>query len=217
MGCPGDGVCRPQRFGGGLCFDGCTMDSDCRSAYHCVPDATYPSRHYCAPHCTSTSDCTVTGNVCNPGAGTCGPPFSPGDYGMNCGTRTATTMCDGGTCLTEGTTGFPFSYCAYLGCTPGPDATDGCPGNGVCAQSRTGATVCLQHCATTADCRTGYGCLPVDRADSTSPLACQPACTSDMQCQTRGGVPDHCNQGTGLCGAAFTATNEGRMCASATE
>lgn len=214
-GCPGDAVCRPQRFGGGLCFDGCTVDTDCRTAYRCLADATYPTRHYCAPGCTSSAQCTFAGNVCNPTTGACAPPLTTSDIGGNCGSRMATVACDGGSCFSENTTGFPYSYCSYLGCTPG--GTECGTGN-VCATAlRTGTHFCLDGCTTTTDCRAGYACLPSDRADSASPLACQPACTADSQCQMRMTGMNHCNTGTGLCTQPFTAANEGRPCAGPTD
>src|SRR5690606_3734964 len=34
-GCPDDAQCLPQRFGSGICFDGCDADGDCRDGYEC--------------------------------------------------------------------------------------------------------------------------------------------------------------------------------------
>lgn len=210
-GCEGDGVCL-DGGGEGVCFDGCSIDSDCRTGYRCEGDTDFPDRRYCTAGCTTNSDCTVVGNVCNTLAGTCAPPFTPSDLGTMCSMMAG--GCTGGTCLRESTSGYPRSYCTYEGCTPGvADDADGCPGTGVCITNRTHtATYCLDACATSADCRAEYTCAPSDPANAESPTACVPACEMDADCQNaarRGWV---CNQGTGLCQAPFDATALGAAC-----
>lgn len=200
-GCDGDGVCI-DGGGEGICFDGCAEDTDCRDGYRCVADDAYPTRKYCSAGCRTSEDCTVTGFVCNAIAGTCAPPFDASELGSMC--SMAFDACAGGECLREGTTGFPRSYCTYIGCTPGDDATDGCPGTGVCVSNRTGsATFCLEACETSADCRAEYACAPSDPSNAESARACVPACEADTDCQyamRRGFV---CNNGTGLCQTPF--------------
>ncbi len=209
-GCPDGSVCEPGGFGGnGLCIQSCTMDSDCRANYACKANSAYPDRTYCAPACTDDSQC-ASGTVCNPALGTCDVPFNPSDLGQTCNRRS----CNGGTCLDEQSTGFPASYCSYLGCDPtAPDASDGCPGTGVCF-ALGGTDLCLAACTTDSDCRDGYGCRHRDPADTTSPMACMAQCTMNAQCTTTG---DICNPGVGACTQPFVASNLGQACASASD
>ncbi len=203
-GCPGDAQCLP---GGrsARCYDGCATDDDCREGYACKDSATYPGRLTCQPACTTDAVCTG-GRVCNRALGLCDDAFNPSELGAEC----SSTMgaCGGGACLTEFDSGFPGSYCAYVGCDPG-DGT-GCPTGGVCVEGASGLGVCLEACTDTPDCpRDGYDCLPTDRADAASPKACLPACTTDASCANMG---FECNEGTGLCRAAFNPSDLGDMC-----
>lgn len=203
MGCGMGEQCIPLNsiFGPpqGYCLQGCTMTSDCRAGYTCIASPTYPDRHYCAPGCTGNAQCTVAGDVCNTGLGTCAPPFT-GTIGGMCSFRDPTT-CEGGTCLSEFSSGFPGSMCSYSGCS----ATNPCPSGSTCAHRLSGSNVCLPSCTMPTDCRAGYACAPSDPADPTSATACMPHCASDMDCAnaSRGSV---CNVGTGLCGRAFMGT-----------
>lgn len=209
-GCMGDAQCIASQggFGGppiGLCVDGCTTSADCRVGYSCEASGTYPDRHYCAPACTTTAQCTGT-NVCNVGLGLCAPPFNNSQLGGTC-QRFDPTTCSGGTCFSERSSGFPDSYCTYQGCS----ATQPCPTGGVCSTSYGATGICLDACTSDANCRAGYACRPSDPANASSPLGCVPACTSTAQCTRTGNV---CNVGTGLCTAAFTAANLGMPCTS---
>lgn len=204
------GSCINGGFGGGLCTTSCTTDGDCRDGYACRPVAGAPSRMYCAPACASDAECTVVGNVCNVGAGTCDVPFDAGNLGGTC--RRSGMGCEGGSCLSEFTTGFPSSYCAYVGCTLG--GTD-CPGDGVCTAGAAGANFCLDGCTTGADCRAGYACRPSNAAEPTSATACVPACVDDSVCNTARGFS--CNAGIGRCTVAFEAARQGEPCADASE
>lgn len=205
------GSCIASGFGGGgLCAPRCTTDGDCRDGYACEPVPGAPDRMYCAPACAGNSECTDAGNVCNVGLGTCDVPFVPSTLGATCNRRTG--GCEGGTCLTEGTSGFPGAYCAYAGCTLG--GTD-CPGDGACVEGTT-TNLCLDGCATDGDCRTGYACRPSDFTEPTSATVCVPACTATSQCANAArGLT--CNVGTGRCTEPFEAARQGEPCASADE
>lgn len=207
-GCSGDAQCIAQQgfFGPpqGYCIDGCTTDTDCRTGYTCTASTVNPDRHYCAPGCTSDAQCGG-GRVCNVGLGTCAVPFT-GTVGSTCSRRDPTT-CNGGTCLSERSSGFPATYCTYSGC----GASEACPGTSICWE-RTGATnLCVAACTADTDCHTGYRCLHSDAADPSSPTACLPGCTSNTDCTSMGDV---CNVGTGLCAQPFTTTQTGMPCTS---
>ncbi len=189
-GCDAGDACLPTTFGGGVCVAGCDVDADCRGGYACIESSETPGRKYCAPGCEGDAACTIAGNVCNPGAGTCAPPFVAGRLGGTCGFREA---CVGGTCFAEYDSGYPSGYCAYLGCEIGTSGT--CPDDGVCAPRGT-RNVCLAPCTEASDCRAGYACRAVDPEDETSPRACFPACTSEADCPSR---VTSCDTETGYC------------------
>ncbi len=196
-GCPGDAHCLPAPRGGTLCVDGCETDGDCRDGYTCqAPDESRPDRKICYPACSSDDQCTVEGYVCYRGEGTCSPPFDPSEYGSVCARRHG--GCVGGTCLFESESGLPGSYCAYLGCDPTQaDASDGCPGDGVCWQPEADATpTCMAPCDEDGDCREGYACRDVDATRPERGKACLPACSSDAQCTADGFT---CDAASGRC------------------
>ena len=187
-------------------------DDDCRDGYSCEPHTEFPDRRTCRPACTDNSQCSG-GRVCNPAVGSCDVPFDPDEYGQSCSTTRG--ACAGGTCLTEFESGFPGSYCIYQGCFPTmDDASDGCPGNGVCVEDED-ATFCLQGCSNEDDCRSGYECRPVDEENPDRGQGCFPACEQDRDCANdgSGGSPDFiCNQGTGLCTYSFVEARLGAAC-----
>lgn len=212
-GCVGDAQCvtSTSMFGStDYCIDGCATTADCHAGYVCRVSTSHADRMGCFPGCTADSQCT-DGRVCNPGLGTCDAPFDPDTIGTTCSGRDPST-CVGGTCLTEGTYGYPRAYCAYVGCSD----TDPCPGTGVCTPTESGAGLCLDACASDSDCRVEYACRPSDPTNPSSPTACVPACTADTDCgnMSRGFV---CNPGTGLCERPFVASSLGEPCASDAE
>ncbi len=190
----------------GLCAKGCETDDDCRTGYACEPASSHPDRMVCQPACQSDSMCSVSGNVCNAGLGTCDEPFVSGQLGDSC--NFSSGGCTGGTCLREFDYGFPGALCSYLGCTVGPDAEDGCPDDGVCAE-RGGSTLCFASCGTDDDCRDGYACRAVDAADATRGMGCFPACESADDCANDEFA---CNVGTGLCTEPYSDALLGEPC-----
>jgi hypothetical protein len=205
-GCPSGATCLPTRRGGGLCVQSCEDDASCRDGYSCQASEMYPDRQYCGPGCMSDDVCT-DGRACYAAEGTCSEPFDTRELGQSCSSDPG--ACSGGTCLREYESGYPGSYCIFLGCdSDAPDASDGCPGDGVClAKGET--TFCLDGCTGDADCREGYSCSPSDPTDATSTSACVPSCTADAQCANRGFV---CNPGTGLCTMALAPETIGGAC-----
>lgn len=203
-GCGEGATCLDAGGGDGICVASCEGADDCREGYDCVSGA-------CRPGCDDDDQCS-DGRLCNPAVGSCAQPFDPSLLGNTCsGSRRA---CLGGTCFSEFASGFPGSYCVYRGCDPeATDATDGCPGDGVCGVVG-GEPVCLDACAGDT-CREGFECLAVDPSDETRGTACLPACTSDDACANDGtdGAPDFsCNPGTGLCTDPFLTDRLGFMC-----
>jgi hypothetical protein len=167
-GCPAESVCIPGRRGG-LCVADCATDGDCRTGYRCAANPSGTDTRYCAPLLDAR------------------------DVGQPCSSRDG-VACAGGSCLREVDTGYPGSYCALNGCTPG--ATDtGCPGDTLCVADGT-TNRCLDACAAEADCRDGYACTPVDATSTGGPSYCKPACTMNVQCVNDGAT---CNTMTGLC------------------
>lgn len=214
-GCPGDSRCIPGGRGGELCIDGCEEDSDCRDGFQCDSTDEYPDRLVCLPGCTSDDQCSG-GRVCNPAVGTCEPPFEADELGEACSGGVG--GCDGGTCFTEFESGYPGSYCVYLGCdSDASDDEDGCPGDGVCALSGDDETgICLDGCEDDRDCRApDYSCRDIDPEDASRGRGCFPSCTTDDACANDGtmGRPDFsCNPGTGLCTDTFDADRLGEPC-----
>ena len=187
VGCTTDSQCLPTGFGG-ICWDGCSSDGDCRPEYLCAAPDGFADRSICQPRFVPAN----LGQVCSAGRGSCA----------------------GGYCLSETQTGFPDSYCVALDCDPAA-STPTCPGDGVCVETTDGGGLCLDGCTTGTDCRTAYECRPSDSEDPTSPLACLPACTMDGQCSGGGGggTPMYvCNPGTGYCDQPFVLTRLGEPC-----
>ena len=94
--------------------------------------------------------------------------MNSGDVGASCASG---MTCDGGACITA----WPQGYC-----TAQCSASLPCPGGSTCYQLNTnqGAVlVCLDDCASNAECRAGYACVVTQGRG-----ACGPSCTSDSQC-----------------------------------
>ncbi|HEV8323804.1 MAG TPA: hypothetical protein VG389_19450 [Myxococcota bacterium] len=134
-----------------LCLQTCGTTADCRAGYACWPDSA-GGPGTCFPLCDTDADCPDTG-LCNAYVGFCGyPPRGAGGVGAAC---TVGDDCESLRCLTDAD-GFPGGYCYSL-C----DAAAGlCPGDGACTPVSDGLGVCMDGCASGADCRSGYVCDP---------------------------------------------------------
>jgi hypothetical protein len=212
-GCPGDAQCLPSARGGGICLDGCEQDGDCREGYACEASSEFPERQVCTAACESDDQCTGD-RVCNPALGTCDVPFEPDQLGDACSQQRG--ACTGGTCLSEFRSGFPGSYCTFVGCDPeASDDNDGCPGDGVCLDPGGDSNpICIDGCDSGAACRQGYECRQVDPDDASRGMGCFPACTEDSQCANNEREGFVCNQGTGFCTAPFVDNRFGTSCRS---
>jgi len=104
---------------------------------------------------------------------------------------TTTSNCIGGSldaiCIDEATNEWPGGYCSAA-CQGNIECGDGnyCLGLGT-----NGETYCTQGCNRTADCRAGYGCVPLNGGGG----ACIPACTTNTDCV----APATCNLTSGIC------------------
>lgn len=146
--CSNAGTCYARCTGAGISGAGA-----CRAGYVCLdPDSnTGNNNNYCAPACSSASECAGagTGYGCNAWSKRCGlTDRGLGRYGAAC---TLGSDCEGGICAT----GFyyPGGYCV------GPCRADtrNCASNGTCQFDPAWGDnygVCLQSCVTTANCRT---------------------------------------------------------------
>ena len=204
-GCTGDDRCTIFGGFGAFCVDGCARDADCRAGYSCQESN---NGDICQPGCESDDVCT-DGRACNPALGTCAAPFDPSRYDIACSAGRG--GCAGGTCFSEGASGFPDSACVYTGCdAAAPDAEDGCPGDGVCVDDG-GLGFCVRGCADVSACRAGYACRTPD-GDEASGTGCLPACDGDGVCVNDGFA---CNAGTGLCAPPFQDAAFGEPCGGA--
>ena len=70
--CPGDSVCVLDGATS-RCLDSCTLPTDCRAGYGCLPvDGTAPAGPlYCKPACTLDAQCVNMGSTCNLTTGLC--------------------------------------------------------------------------------------------------------------------------------------------------
>lgn len=184
-----DGLCitNPEWVDGYCTVLDCTNDTDCTSTAggHCSEVGA--GANVCTAGCTSDADCRTPGYACydvdGNGRNECWPAATgTGAVGSAC---QFTWQCSGrelGVCLNE-SSGFRSGYCAVFGCTPG--GTD-CPTGSHCI-SVGSANICVDDCATNADCRAdGYRCFDADGAGANE---CWPAAT-----------------GTGAVGAPCTGT-----------
>ena len=143
-------------------------------------------------HCGSCTIACNTGGSCM--AGTCqGGLFGACTSDADCASGTATTCVD----ATYGDTrGLPLGMCTSA-CTS--DAQ--CGSSGRCALLGT-ERFCMPSCAHGADCREGYGCVPI----SVGASACMPVCDGDAEC----GGGAFCSPWTGFCQSApASATDPG--------
>ena len=184
----------------GICLEACdpASSSACpRTGYSCqaVGENLAGPRNVCTVDC-GEGGCTMPGWICDPsagfgslefGAGRCQPPFEASQLGQACG---LTSGCTGGTCLAEILSGAPGGTCIEE-CTGGMTSPDGCPAGAVCLARPGEIGFCARRCTPGGDeCRDGWACERVAIVN-----VCQPACTSNDQCDN-----DCCrSDGSGLC------------------
>ena len=161
-----------------------------------------PLTHACT--CTATS-CTTPGLVCDPTTpGKCECTATSCSAGFVCEpvSKTCKTLVGdpcavdrdcgaGGRCVVPAVAPFEWArgYCTYL-CSPAPDS---CPtgsrcvndgGNGIANTN----LICYRSCATSAECRTGYACVIVNKPSTGAIKACAPASSN----ATGAGIGDPC-------------------------
>lgn len=107
-------------------------------------------------------------------------------------------VCAGGICYEELDKGFSGGYCTR------DCSNDDCPDGSVCVQLLEGF-ICLKSCATTGDCRVGYGCFDLLGQGETY---CWPHCESLDDCLYGG----NCNSWTGLCSDPVSGFENGEAC-----
>ncbi len=183
--CPAQSTCYDDACNAQGCF--CLKDcrpgyGDCRQGYTCEPLTGGKGR--CRPSCASNADCqspacpTCTCRTCD---GLC---LRAGNSAAQVGDAcTRQEDCPVGTFCLLGAYGFPGGYCTascYTRCTI-------CPAGSQCLNwGLTGDPLCLRTCASPCECRADYAC-----ASFGSVKACQPGCTSELQCP----VGDVCRSG----------------------
>jgi hypothetical protein len=145
--------------------------------------------------CDDPTACKGTSPDCSPGSGAVGTPcFWPTDCAANQGDPI---------CLTD-QLGFAGGYCSEF-CDL---ATNDCPGDAVCADlglSQNG--VCLDGCATTADCQPGYVCLDEGLSSKVCDRAPEVACNDNHDNDTDGLVD--CEDGSACSASASCAPGAG--------
>jgi hypothetical protein len=163
----GDGVCIDvgEATPFTVCLDACDPNaavSECRAGYYCQPGGPAGGVCFPAPECGDSviefpEECDPPdGAACD--ASCIGTGTDP--IGADCASA---ADCAGNACIDE-MGAWPMGYCAHGGCDLGADPEAACAaygGDGICLDvSEDGDPfgVCLDQCASNADCRTGYFC-----------------------------------------------------------
>ncbi|MFO0683712.1 MAG: hypothetical protein U0234_16760 [Sandaracinus sp.] len=226
----GDGFCLRGMVGSttwpteGFCtnrIDACTLDGDCGAGNHCatVEDPLGPFR-VCLPGCAASDCACPAGQVCRgtlaraplrDGVTACGPGTSSARDGAACASL--------GECAADSDCfadafELPNGQCRRMGCTLGDDATCAPAGDGHCVSASTldplatSGTVCVDACASDADCRIADGYRCVDGGAGVGRYCRHPqagdACAVDADC----GSPStwDCALGPTFPGGACTPT-----------
>ena len=155
--CPGDFQCKDAKS----CLTQCSATTDCAPNFYCNA-----STHHCIAQKTSGS-CTAnevcisgvcglngTGNCC---AAQCAPGADPACDPTSCDATTAACIYpNGSSCGTPASCSVNVLTSASCDSVGACNSTTGaCPNNLVC---NTAGTACLNICATTIDCDTGFYC-----------------------------------------------------------
>lgn len=152
--CPGNFVCATWPVVmSQICYPPCLsgMSSDCRTGYTCLGGMGQDP--FCFADCGNNTECVDTG-TCNVESGLCQGPQGLIPVGGPCVNM---TDCESGLCFDEPSLGPPGGYCTSLCQLSDPV----CPGDGVCVDFfgyTMDAGFCMDGCASTPDCRTGYTC-----------------------------------------------------------
>jgi hypothetical protein len=165
----GDGAICVQFGMQALCLSACEPgENQCREGYGC----SLMAGGGCLPGCEDASDCGE-GQECdlNGGFGGAGQCYDPeASIGDECTSDGECT--EGGLCRVPAE-GWPGGSCTIFGCD---FENNNCPSGSECVVTGRFPS-CVDDCATSADCRTGYSCYPtLGFADR---LTCQPTFDAD--------------------------------------
>lgn len=182
--CTGDATCMPVGFGSSWqCLANCSTSSDCRPGYACQDLGFGQTVCYIGPppevdcdnltdddldglvDCEDPSDCQTFFD-CQSGFGVVGDPcFSPSDCSAN--------MTDP-LCLSESYTGYLGGYCSEF-CDL---VNDDCSGDAICVDMGYSAVngICMDTCASDADCRMGYVCADMGFAQTICTMGPESIC-----------------------------------------
>jgi len=162
--CGGGGAECDRRLPGGYCLvPGCTVGgSDCPAGSFCI---SLGQEGACVEgRCSVDADCSRAGEgyVCDTDDSCWSYAFAevnPSGAAMGDGC-TDDAGCKSDTCLPElsngSPTGYPGGYCTSMG---RPDVQGSCPAGSACKQVEAfDATLCLDTCQDSGECRTGYSC-----------------------------------------------------------
>jgi hypothetical protein len=186
--CPDGSNCVTFTTGDALCVDACAASGECRTGYVCAT-----SVGACLPDCRLGWPCG-SALACNAQTGTCDPPpVTPAPIGAPC---TWNVECVSGLCTPEQGVSGP-TYWTGGSCTQDCSAT-ACPAGSNCVTFSTGDAFCVEACAATAECRSGYVCDP-------DVLACLPDCRLGWSC----GTYFICDGQTGMCVTPPGSTTDG--------
>jgi hypothetical protein len=137
----------------------------------------------CLPDCRLGWSCGDT-LTCNSQTGACEPvPVTPGLIGAPC---TWNVECVSGLCTPEVGASGP-TYWTGGACTQDCSAA-ACPAGSTCVTFEGGGAFCVDACATSGECRTGYVC-------DTDVTGCLPDCRLGWSC----GTYFVCDGQTGMC------------------
>ena len=176
--CPAGSLCTAIGFMNAACLIECdpSLEKPCRQGYGCGEGA--PAGPVCAPGCDVDADCP-DGSLCNGDDGLLAEGRCYDPAAQVADPCTEPEQCDADAwCVRERDRGWPGGACTFFGCNETDDT--GCPGDAHCIFHFYRDPICADGCASDADCRAGYSCLP--DAMFTDRLWCQPRCTDDGQC-----------------------------------
>lgn len=236
----GDGFCLRGAVGRtrwpaeGFCvnrIDACALDADCGAGNRCatVEDPLGPFR-VCLPGCAAGDCACPAGQVCRAslaavpvrdGVTVCGPGTPSARDGASC---TSLGDCAADSDCFADALEAPNGECRRWGCTVGDDTTCAAAGDGHCVSASTldplatSGTVCVDACASDADCRVAEGYRCVDGGSGVGRYCRHPqagdACAVDADCGSAAAWD--CALGPTFPGGACTPTRGCPMLGAAT-